>query len=224
MSRISMNLGAQRAYSATLGRGAFCVAVTATCPEAGGPDFARAIAEAGADFGKSILLVKASSLVQGGDESSLGEDVLTCARQTPAGYLELDVTANGVLHRTLNDSNGLSGLLDGWRVHVDGVVLDLPAFGGAGAGVYTPLAASAATAVLMVGLPGFTESHVMGEAMKWLADSGATLSGLILNDERNPTLAQEILREAGRLRTILPFAPRLAERLVSRWAPLHRHH
>lgn len=224
MLRRSLNLGAQRAFSATLGRGAFCVAVTSTCPEAGGADFARAMAEAGADFGKRILLIKAASLSPGDDKSPAGQAVLSCARNADAGHLELHVCANGELHRTLNDNARLASLLEGWRPFLDGVILDLPPFGGAGVGVYAPLAASAAGAVLLIALPGVTESHVMGEALKWLADSGANLSGLVLNDCRNPTLAQEIVREAGRLKNILPFAPRLAERLVARWAPLHRHH
>lgn len=215
---------AQRAYSATIGRGVFSVSVTGVGPEADSASFAASVAGSGADFGKTILLVKASSLVEGPDVLISATHIKASAIKSNRGYYVLNVRALGELHRILNDRLRHQALLAEWRQTFDAVIIDCPSFGAGEPGVYTPLVASATEALLMIAMPAVTESHVMEEAIKWLADSGAELSGVILNDIANPTLAQEFIRESKRFQRFGNFIPRFVENKISRWGPLNRYH
>ena len=223
----SRHLAAPRAYSATLGRGAHTLAVTGSQPDAGSAELAFDIAAAGAGFGKRVLLVRAHlngpGTVRQGD-IGIGLDDVRAASKPAANMLwTLDVPAGTSLHALLNDGQGLPAASAEWLGFFDSVVFDCPPFEGPQPALYTPMTASAAEAVLLVALPGAMARGGMEEVLKWLTESGAVVSALVLNDRFNPTLAQEMIREANRLRRIAPGIVRFITRKVEGWAALNMH-
>lgn len=213
---------AQRAFSATIGRGAFSVAVTGVSANADSSALALAMAGAGAAFGRRILAVRAMS--RGGIATDgSAQDVAGTAVRLPDGVFLLDAATGCELHRILNDTRRLRETIDAWRGAFDAVVFDCPPFDAAEPVIYTPLTAAAAEAVLLVALPAATPRPAFDAMCKWLTESGAALDAVVLNDRFNPTLAQELARESRRLKHLAPFLPRLA-RHMARWDQLNRHH
>ena len=222
----SLHLAAQRAWSATLGRGARTLAVTGSEPDAGTAEAAFAIASAGAAFGKRVLLVRAFHSDPGQPSARLETDaqsVIAAAR--PAGDLlwQLDVPTRTAMHALLNDGQHLPSVIATWLAHFDAIVFDCPPFEAEQPPIYTPLTASAADAVLLVTLPGTSPRAAMDEVLKWLGESGAILSALVLNDRENPTLAQEMIREARRFARLAPGLVRWIERRIGGWTALNTH-
>lgn len=224
----SRELAAQRAYSATLGRGARSLAVTGSQPDAGSCGLAEDIAAAGAAFGKRVLLVRARLRHSG---EPMGEDIATSteaiwkACRTAGNMLwTIDVPAGTELHALLNDGQRLALAVADWLERFDAVVFDCPPFETVQPAIYTPLTASAAEAVVLVTLPGTVPRAGMEEVLKWLTESGAVVSALVLNDRLNPTLAQEMIREARRFQRFLPRLVAWMTRKVEGWAALNMHH
>lgn len=222
----SRQLAAQRAYSATLGRGARTLAVTGSAADAGSADLAGDIAAAAAAFGKRTLLVRAAHAPGAGLGMPLGDDldsVWQAAR--PLGDLlwELTVPAGTALHALLNDGQRLPAAMAGWLPRFDTVILDCPPFEADMPALYTPLTASAADAVILVTLPGAAPRAGLEEVLKWLTESGAVVSALVLNDRFNPTLAQEMIREAARFARLAPGLVRYVTRKVNGWTALNMH-
>lgn len=220
-------LAAQRAYSATLGRGARTLAVTGSQTDAGSCGLALDIAAAGAGFGKRVLLVRAH-LTQAGDgcPGGLGtglEDIRAACRPEANMLWTLDVPSGTRLHALLNDGQRLPEASAQWLADFDSVIFDCPPFETAQPAIYTPLTASAAEAVILVTMPGAVARNGLEEVLKWLTESGAVVSALVLNDKFNPTLAQEMIREANRLRRILPGLVRYLTRKVEGWTALNMH-
>ena len=224
MNKDRLALAAQRAYSATVGRGAMAIAVTGTSIEAGSSEFAKAVARAGSDFGKRVLLLKAGHGTGGNYhcEADL-ESVMSRAIRETEFLSVLEVPHGTSLHSMLNDSMHLSAVLSGWAEAFDAIIIDCPPYGVVSPAIYTPLTASAADAVLMVAMPGTLPTKEFDEVCQWLAESGAELSALVLNDQFNPTLGQEIIREAGRLRRFWPRFPEIIARQIGRYPLLNRY-
>ena len=223
----SRHLAAQRAYSATLGRGAHTLAVTGSQPDAGSTDLAFDIAAAGAGFGKRVLLVRAH--LTGADmarqaDIGIGREDVRAASQPAANMLwTIDVPAGTSLHALLNDGQGLPAASAQWLAFFDSIVFDCPPFEAHQPALYTPMTASAAEALLLVTMPGAMARGGMEEVLKWLTESGAVVSALVLNDRLNPTLAQEMIREANRLRRVAPALVRYITRKVEGWPALNMH-
>ena len=223
MNKDTVSLAAQRAYSATVGRGAMAIAITGTSLEAGASDFAMAVAIAGSDFGKRVLLLRAS---HANADNRPCEPDLESVREMAVRKSDclsvLEVPHGTRLHSILNDGMRLSAVLASWSDAFDAIIIDCPPFGVASPAIYTPLTALAADAVLMVAMPGTLPSKEFDEICQWLAESGAELSALVLNDHFNPTLGQEIIREAGRLKRIWPRFPDFVARRIARYPLLNR--
>ena len=135
----------------------------------------------------------------------------------------LDVPSGTRLHALLNDGQRLPEASAQWLADFDSVIFDCPPFETAQPAIYTPLTASAAEAVILVTMPGAVARNGLEEVLKWLTESGAVVSALVLNDKFNPTLAQEMIREANRLRRILPGLVRYLTRKVEGWTALNMH-
>lgn len=221
------HLATQRAYSATLGRGARTLAVTGSQPDAGSSALAFDIAAAGAAFGKRVLLVRAH-FTEAGDAIPAGlgtgpEDIRAASRSEAHMLWTLDVPSGTRLHALLNDGQRLAEACAQWLADFDSIVFDCPPFETEQPVIYTPLTASAAEAVILVTMPGAVARSGIEEVLKWLTESGAVVSALVLNDRFNPTLAQEMIREANRLGRILPGLVRYLTRKVEGWAALNMH-
>lgn len=229
MDNDTLSLAAQRAYSATVGRGATAIAVTGTSVDARSSQFARAIAAAGANFGRRVLLLNATTFMSGtGDFEACEceadvESVARLATRESERLSVLEVPKGTRLHAMLNDSRHLSKALSGWTGMYDAIVIDCPAYGAVSPPIYTPLTASAVDAVLLVGMPGTLPSQEFEAVCQWLGESGAELSALVLNDQANPTLGQEIIREARRLKRLWPGFTDFVTRQVGKYPLLNRH-
>ncbi len=221
----TLALAAQRAYSATVGRGAVAIAVTGTSSEAGSSDFAHSFAQAGSDFGKRVLLLSASRTNATNVQcKSDVESVIVMAVRETARLSRLEVPQGTQLHAMLNDSMQLSSVISGWTDAFDTIIIDCPAYGVSNPAIYTPLTATAADAVLLVAMPGTLPRQEFDSICQWVAESGAELSAIILNDKYNPTLAQEMAREAARFRHFWPRFPDMVARRVANFPLLNRYH
>ncbi len=226
MTRHELHLAAQRAYSATIGRGAITVAVTGTSENARAGALARAIAEAGAGFGKRVLLLTA-------DDDGIGDGTVLDASPDAISNAALEVShrlhvlaipRGSELHACVNDNKRLIGAFAALAGSFDAIILDGPAYGRENPVIYTPLTAAAFDAVLLVAEPGVQSRPEFDAICTWLSESGAVISAVILNDAKNPTLAQEFVREARRLKKIWPRFPALVERTIAAWPPLNRYY
>ncbi|HMQ57551.1 MAG TPA: hypothetical protein PKE65_03290, partial [Rhizobiaceae bacterium] len=107
----SRQLAAQRAYSATIGRGARSLAVTGSSPKADASEFAFDIAAAGAAFGRRVLLVRArnrdfAALEPAPLDANI-DSVWAATRQDRQNLFEIVVPAGTALHAVLNDGQRL---------------------------------------------------------------------------------------------------------------------
>jgi len=217
----SVELAAQHAFSATIGRGA--VAVTGTSPDSGASQVARAMAAVGANFGRRTLLIRAVPAVGAPEPRAADVDsVRAAATEVRPRLYEVEAPVGTDLHVVLNDSKRLTDAFAEWAWFFDGIVVDCPAYGEATPPLFTPMTAAAADAVILVGLSGAMPRAIFETVLRWLSQSGATLSALVLNDRHNPTLAHEIIRESRRLRRVLPWLPGFVARRVAAVPALNR--
>lgn len=224
----SLDSAARRAFSATIGRGAFSVAVTGISPAADAATFAGAIAAAGAAFGRAILLVRVAPIGGGFAGANCAEanllDAVTETARQDDGVFRFVILPGSPLHCVMNDTKKLGESLGSLRGRFDSVVIDCPSWGTPDPPIHTPLAAAAADMVLLVATPATTARHTFDSVRKWLAESGAELTAIVLNDRFNPTLAQELTREIGRIAVFAPWLANFVRRRVAIWGPLNRYH
>lgn len=219
----NLGLAAQRAFSATIGRGAVAVAVAGGNLQSGSSEMARAIAEAGANFGRRMLLVRAVPVEETAGDFGIGVECLRArATQLRDRLFLAEVPSGTELHSVLNDSRRLAAIFADWSHEYDGIILDCPAYGDPSPVIYTPMAAAAVDAVLLVTTSGTMPKAKFESLKQWLAESGAQLSAIIINDRFNPTLAQEVVREARRLKRLAPWLPGLVARQTGRFPALNR--
>lgn len=224
MKSDTIHLAAQRAYSATIGRGATSVAVTGTSDNAGSGALARIMAETGAGFGKRVLLLTANGHESGDDIGASAEAIAAMARPVGNRLWTLDIANGSALHACVNDNKRLVDVFAALSSVYDAIILDSPPYGRENPVIYTPLTAAAFDAVLLVAEPGVHPRQEFDAICTWLSESGGVISAIVLNDARNPTLSHEIVREAQRLKRIWPAFPRFIERTIAAWPPLSRHH
>ena len=224
MKKDDIHLAAQRAYSVTIGRGAIAVAVTGTSENAGSDNLARTMAETGAGFGKRVLLLTANGLEPGGDIGASAEAIAAMARPLGNRLWTLDIARGSAFHACANDNKRLVDVFAALASMYDAIILDSPPYGRENPVIYTPLTAAAFDAVILVAEPGVHPRQEFDAICSWLSESGGIISAIVLNDNRNPTLSHEIVREARRLERIWPALPRFMERTIAAWPPLCRHH
>ena len=224
MKTDDVNLAAQRAYSATIGRGAIAVTVTGTSVQAEASTLARAMAETGAGFGKRVLLLTANGHEAAADIEATPEAVATAARSLGNRLSWLDIPRGSTLHACVNDNKRLVELFSGLSGSFDAVILDSPPYGVENPVIYTPLTAAAFDAVVLVAEPGVHPRQEFEAICSWLSESGGVISAVVLNDAKNPTLAHEINREARRLQRLWPAFPEIVRRMVAAWPQLNSHH
>jgi hypothetical protein len=215
---------AQRIHAATFSKQARSLGIVATETQARAGSLARELAIVTAGFGKRVLLINTREEREFGAQCHTANDFLECAKATNTGYAEVHIARGSEAHRILNDAGELSMLLDKLRERVDAIIFDLPAHDEVMPGVYAPIVVSALDAVMVVALPTVTTSHRLTETLSWIKESGGAVVAVIVNDRFNPTLAEEIVREAGRLARIFPGFPKFVERHTARFPALNRHH
>ena len=208
---------AQRIHAATFAKGVRSIGIAAAETQSNAGELAREIAAVTAGFGKRVMLVNSRETSDFGVRGKDVSDFMQGAVKNNDGFLEVRISRGSDAHRMMNDSNQLKLLMAGLDALVDVIVFDLPAHDEAMPAIYAPIAASALEAVFLVALPNVTTNQKLLDAISWLRESDAKVAGLVVNDKFNPTLGEEIVREARRLRRILPFLPGFAARRRPKW-------
>lgn len=224
MIQDSISVAAQRAYSATLGRGAIALSVVGTSEDAGASRLAAAIAISGAAFGKRVLLMRAVNTPASAPLDCDAASLRNAATRIRDRLYLLDVPAGTQLHSLMNDGLKLLAAFADWTSEFDAFVIDCPPYGAEDPALYTPLTASATDAVLLVSTPGAIPREEFDAILKWLKESGADPSAIVFNDRFNPTLGQEMVRETERLRRLSPGLASFVARRIAAWPPLNRHY
>lgn len=200
-------------YAATTGEGRQAVCVTAAEHGEGVSTLAYALARRTAAAGKSTLLADFNT-ARPSIARHLGVDP---AKLDPA---EGGVTAFPSLGLSIfcggTDAGGLAGLRDAerlgarikeWRGTYDALVFDTsPLTRVNQSNIMADVTAGFCDAVILVVLAGRTAETRITEAVGRLTKTGAELTGTVLNDLHNPSLADEICRETRRLEKRAPAA------------------
>lgn len=215
---------AQRIHAATFSKQAHSLGIVATETQAHAGALARELAIVTAGFGKRVLLVNTRECTEFGIQCHTAEDFLKFSLATNEGYAEVNIARGSQAHRIVNDAIELTALLKQLSERVDAIIFDLPAHDEAMPEVYAPIVVSALDAVMVVTLPTLTTGHELVETLSWIKESGGVVLAIIVNDRFNPTLAEEMVREAGRLARFFPGFPKFIERQVAKFPALNRHH
>lgn len=215
---------AQRIHAATFAKEAKSLGVVAVETEANAGGLAREIAIITAGFGKRVMLINARESSEFGVCAGKAEDFFEQTVKTNEGYLEVRIARGSEAHRIINDTRELADLLEKLCSRVDAIVFDLPAHDEDMPGIYAPNVVSVLDAVLLVTLPQVTTRFKLVETLTWLTGSGGAVLAIVVNDRFNPTLGEEIVREAKRAARLFPALPRFVARGVTRFSALNRHH
>jgi hypothetical protein len=215
---------ALRIHAATFAKEARSVGIVAAETQSNAGVLAREIAVITAGFGRKVMLINARETSDTGVQGKTAAEFVSNAIVGFEGILEVRILRGSEAHRALNEGRQLTALLADLAELVDAVVFDLPAHDEAMPAIYAPIAAAALDAVLLVTLPTVTTNLKLEETISWLSESGAAILAIIANDRFNPTLGEEIVREAKRLRKLVPFLPGFAARQVAKFSALNRHH
>lgn len=120
-------------------------------------------------------------------------------------YDELTATPDKSTKLLFNNVDLIRTVLHSELAAYEAVFVDLPPLLGDADDRLNPLAAAAACdALLLVCVSGEIEAAELSGSMTVLQRAGVSVTGLVLNDVNNPTLGQEMAREARRLERILP--------------------
>jgi Mrp family chromosome partitioning ATPase len=215
---------AQRVHAATFAKQAKSLGVVAVETAANAGELAREIAVITAGFGKRVILINARETSEFGVRAGTAEEIFDQTVKTNEGYLEVRIASGSEAHRIMNDGRALAQLLEKLCARVDAIVFDLPAHDEDMSGIYTPNVASVLDAVLLVALPQMTTKFKLIETITWLTGSGGVVLAIVVNDRYNPTLGDEIIREARRLAALFPGFPKFIARNVEKFPALNRHH
>ena len=84
---------------------------------------------------------------------------------------------------------------------------------------------SAVATMMMPATSSTAMARVMlKDTLSWATESGGTILAIVVNDRFNPTLAEEMVREAQRVSRMLPFFPRFVAGKAALFPALNRHH
>lgn len=180
---------------------------------------ARSLARRGAEGGHKTLLIDAVG--RAGDESHQGPCVLNggargAVKAHADGYstLLLRPSANEMLR--VRNVSFLRSMMTVDLADYDTIIVDmLPAGEDPEYAVPAAVLGNACDMVLMICLTGVITGTDLNQALSSLRAVGAPLGGMILNRREQPTLGQEIAREAQRFSRLLPgFSRRIQRRAL----------
>lgn len=207
----------ERVYASTIGRGARSVTVTGVVPGVGASLLARALAARAShgglravyvDFNLARPVYQALQTAWRPDDASVQTALVPVQDDQPYAVVPPPVTERDG-HLIFREGNVLRRLLDQDLASYDAIIIDTSAVGAVnGRNIPAEQVAAATDQTILVLLAGVTKTHTARHAVDRLTTAGAKLAGVVLNDRDNPSLADEMCREANRLRRFLPSLTR----------------
>lgn len=201
-------------YRATLGAACRVIAVTAPATGQGASTLALALARRAAAGGRATLLVELTTRGSAAAErlgaprrdwGASPESAAAALADLGDGLTALPAPSLGRPPPLLREKDTLRALREAWLARFDLVILDLPPVLSANPHDIDPItAASVADGAILSVMTRVTREADLIEAVEQLRHAEIAILGVVANDRENPTLAEEIARELGRLRRVLP--------------------
>jgi Mrp family chromosome partitioning ATPase len=209
---MSMKLNASRemeqVFTRTLGQGHRVIGFTGPKAGVGVSTVAAAFAERSALGGRKTLLITLSAPLS--DSLGCGWDPLTggvgqnIAQLSPDLH-KLDIRPSREEQFAFRNMPAWHDLFTNELKHYHTIVLDLhPVLASDDVAVPAILGACLCDSVIIVCGMGYTTSSELSACISDLAQAQANLEGVVINDCYNPTLGEEMAREAGRLKRLMP--------------------
>jgi protein-tyrosine kinase len=214
----------QRMYAATVARGLRQLAVTAAEAGEGVSTIAYALARRAAAAGERTLLVE-FNMFRPSLAGRLGiqekpawrcdpDSSFAAMTEFPSIRLSLLPAPQGLSSADLirfSDSRAMTELFAAWRSRFDVIICDCSAINRANKGnIAAASICGAGAAAILVVLAGQTPARRVSDAVASLAEGGINVTGTILNKRFDPSLYQELMREAKRIE---PFWPGFSKRI-----------
>ncbi len=222
----------ERIVSDTFGRGVKSLALLSPKANSGLSTVAYAVARRSAVSGRETLLLDLN-LAAPVLHRRLAlprtpwkvTEVRTDGRPQRLGSTPLSVLTapSGELDYSFRDPEKLEAMMRGLEEDYDAIVIDTSALLAVNRGnVPTPLIARAANAALLNVLSGRVSEGDLREAVALCKEGGVTLIGAVYNDREDPRLADELCREARRMKRFLPKVSAWLERQIGQSAFLNQ--
>ena len=214
----------ERIYLATLANKVRSLAVTATRPGEGSSTLVRALARRNTIAGRSTLLVDLNlhsphlSQALGAEVTTKSPDQLstpyTLTTNTDTKVALVVGPTQRKLIMKLREPGILEEQITSWLTEFDSVIIDTsPVSLNNGGNLPGEFAASACDGTILTILAGQTTETCLKNTLEKLNKAGGLLTGTVLNDQFNPGLKDELLRE---IKKINRYFPKVA-RLLRRW-------
>jgi len=211
-------------YSATLARGIRSLAVVSTSPGEGVSSVILSLAKRNIIAGRKTLVVdlniynpELSALaVPGLDDSStrkLPQPAALSPEHSARDVAIISVPLERKLVLELREPGVLQTHIEQWLQDFDNVLFDTsPMSLTNGANLPPEYISSACDGTVLTVLAASTTNTSLTQTLKKLNNAQALLIGIVINDQFNPTLKHELLREVARL---APIFPTLANKLTT---------
>jgi protein-tyrosine kinase len=215
----------ERVYARTIGGGVRSLAVTAADEREGVTTLVVALAKRSRHSGRSTLAVDLNlyrpalaerfgvTQVPPVPEGRHGPDALPRISLGDGLTLIPAPTDRGEAIR-LRDRHRFDEYLESWLGQFDTVIFDTTALNGSNKGnIPAERVCQGCEGAVLVVLAGITPSSALRAALETLGSAEVNLLGSVLNDQHNPSLAEELRRETQRFERRLPG---LAQRVRGR--------
>jgi Mrp family chromosome partitioning ATPase len=194
-------------YQQTLAQGVRSLAITSCNPGEGVSTLAIALAQRSLLAGNSTLLVDLNLYHPSLRSLSFGDSSAVSSSPQLVGTAGRSLALTGVMAPVrredilrLRRPQVLRAQIESWHSQFDTVICDTTPFSRRNANnIPAEQVAGACDGSLLVVLAGHTNHNMVSAAISKLSANDAALLGCILNDQFNPPLRQELLREVDRL-------------------------
>lgn len=215
------SLEVERIFHSTLGNGTRVVGLSSPCPGSGVTSLSVALATRCVLGGVSTLLIDMASPLMSEAQASdwtpsrggVGQEI----QRDKIGFDRLPILPSLETMYQFRDPAALKEVFSDELTRYDAIILDLPPVpDSTHAAIPGTIGASSCDSVLLVTMTGRVSRQDMDNAIEALKASNANLAGIVLNDRDNPTLGDEVAREARRIERFFPRISGYIQKLAKR--------